>query len=76
MRPEAAVEAAALEQLLMRAFFNNPSLIHDDQTIHGRNCAQAMGNCEDGFPFHQAIQALLDGGFDLAVERARRFVQN
>ena len=60
----------------MRSFFNNAPLIHHDQTVHGRNRAQAMGNCEDCFSFHQPIQALLDNSFDLAVEGTRRLIEN
>jgi len=76
MGPEAAVKPATLKQLLMRPFLDNAPLIHHDQPIHGRNRAQAMGNRENGFSFHQPIQALLDGGFDFAIERACRLIQN
>ena len=36
-RPELRIEPAALEQGLMRAFLDDPPLIHDHEPIHGRD---------------------------------------
>ena len=35
--PEIGIEAVALEQLLVGAFFHNAALVHDDQAVHGGN---------------------------------------
>ncbi len=35
VRPELGVDAAALQQLLVRAFFHDMAFVHDDQAIHG-----------------------------------------
>jgi hypothetical protein len=73
--PQLGVDAALGQQLLVRAFFDDMAFVHHDQPVHGGDGGQAVGNGNHGLAVHQAVQALLDGGFHLAVQRAGGFVQ-
>ena len=75
MRPQAGVQSALREQPPVIPLLHDAALLQHDQPIHGRDRRQSMRNGHDGLTFHQPIQTLLDDRFDLAVERARRLVE-
>src|SRR4051812_31794849 len=47
-----------------------------DQPIHARDGGEAMRDGDHGLAGHESIEALLDGGLDLAVERGGGFVEH
>jgi CheY-like chemotaxis protein len=75
VRPQAGVNAALRQQLGVRAFFHDAACVQHDQAVQRGDGGQAVRNGDHGLALHQAVQAFLDGGFDLAVERAGGFVQ-
>ena len=75
MRPQAGVNAALGQQLGVGAFFHDVAAVHDDEAVHRGDGGEAVGNGDHGLALHEAVQALLDGGFHLGVQRAGGFVQ-
>jgi hypothetical protein len=57
------------------AFFHHAALVEHDEPVHRRDGREAVGDGDHGLAFHQPVQAGLDGGFDLGVERAGGFVE-
>ena len=68
--PQASVQAALFDELGVRAFFHNASLVQHDEAVHGGDGREAVCNGDNGFAFHELVQAFLNGSFDLAVEGA------
>ena len=60
----------------MAALFDDAAAVQDDETIHCRDGGKAVRDGDDGFAFHQAVQAGLDGRFYFAVQRRGGFVEN
>jgi poly(hydroxyalkanoate) depolymerase family esterase len=47
-----------------------------DMTVHPRNGGEPVRNGDHGLAGHQGVEARLDGGLDLAVERGGRLVEH
>lgn len=48
----------------MGAFFDDFDVIQHDDPVHLRDCAEAVGDGDDGFPLHHTIKRVLDRGRD------------
>lgn len=55
--------ALPLDELVGRAHFDDPALLHDDDLVVVRNGVEAVGDGDDG----GVAELLLDGGLDEAV---------
>ena len=75
MRPQARVDAVHGEQLGVRALLDDAASVHHDEPVQRRDGGQAVCNGHHRLALHQRVQALLDGGFNLAVQRAGGLVQ-
>ena len=60
----------------MAALFDDAAAVQDDEAVHRGDGGEAVRDGDDGFALHQLVQALLDGGFDFAVQRRGGLVQD
>src|ERR1700730_2411893 len=74
--PQRGVMSAQAQQLLVRALLDDAALIEHDQTVHPRNGGQPVRHRNHSLARHQRLQARLDGGLDLAVERGGWLVEH
>src|SRR5215470_2813558 len=74
--PERSVVAIRAKELLVRALLYNTAMVEHDQAIHAGDSRKAMRDRDHGLARHQGAEALLDRGFDLAVERGGGFVEH
>src|SRR5262249_1968498 len=74
--PELGVKAAAAQELRMIALLDDLALIEPDQPVHRRNGREPVGDRDHGLARHQVEKLLLDRRLGLAVERARRLVED
>ncbi len=59
----------------MIAFLDDAALVEHDQPVHCGDGRQTVRDGHHRLALHQAIEALLDRGFDFAVERAGGFIE-
>lgn len=64
------------QQFVMRAFFNNLSIVNDNDFVGVLNGRQAMGDNKNGTILHQVVNGFLNHGFRLVVQCGSRLVQN
>ena len=76
VRPQLGVVAAQRDQLGVRALLDDAALLEHDQPVHARDRAQPVRDGDHRLAFHQAQQLVLDGDFDLAVQRRGGFVEH
>src|SRR5580704_10838000 len=74
--PQRGVMSAQAQQLLVRALLDDAARIEHDQTVHPRNGGQPVRHRNHSLTCHQRLQARLDGGLDLAVERGGCLVEH
>ena len=60
----------------MGSFFDNLTVVDDQDLIGIADCAQAVGDDKTGAPLHQPQERLLDACFGACVNAARCFVEN
>ena len=60
----------------MRALLDDAALIHDHQPVHAGDGRQPMCDGDHGLAAHQHVEARLDRGLDLAVERRGGLVEH
>src|SRR5215472_15063438 len=75
VRPQPSVDAAFGKQTRVVAHFDDAAMLHHDQAVHRSDRRQPVRDRDHGLAFHQSVQTRLDRGLDLAVERARRLVE-
>ena len=73
--PTAARRARRAQAACVIALLDDAALVHHDQPVHRRDGRQAVRDRHHGLALHQPVQAFLDRGLDLAVERAGRLVE-
>src|SRR5689334_8440286 len=69
--PEIGIEATLAQKRIMRTFFHDAAVVHDDQPVHGGNGRQAVGDGNNRLALHETVETLLDCRLDLGIERAR-----
>jgi hypothetical protein len=74
--PQRGVMAALAQPRLVRALLDDAALIEHDQTVHACDGGESVRHRNHSLACHQRLQARLDGGLDLAVERGRCFVEH
>src|SRR5690349_8446722 len=57
--PKLRVEPTTLQQLRMRALFNDATLFHDDEPIHRRDRREAVCDRDHRLAAHQPLEARL-----------------
>ncbi len=60
----------------MGAFFDDATLVHDHQPVHGRDGGEPMRHRDDGLSFHQRVEIFLNGLLHFEVERAGGLVEH
>ena len=60
----------------MRALLDDAAAVEHDQPVHARDGREPVRDRDHGLARHQRAEALLDGGFDLAVERGCGLVEH
>src|SRR5262249_6126069 len=73
---ELPVQAAAAQQLRLRALFHQPALIYDQDLIGTADRGEAVGDQESGPAQHQAIQGIEDYHFGLGIDGRGRLVED
>lgn len=63
------IDAAVADQALMRALFDNPALIYDENAVGFQHRCQAMGDDERRAAVHQTVKRLLHQRLAFGVER-------
>src|SRR4051794_26616022 len=71
--PERSVVSIRAQELLVRALLDNAAMVEHDQAIHPGDGREPVRDRDHGLARHQRAEALLDGGFDFAVERGGGF---
>src|SRR3954469_20718912 len=69
VRPQAGVKATLRQQFAVRALLHDAALVHDHQAVERGNGGQPVRDRDHRLALHQLLQARLDGGLDLGVER-------
>jgi hypothetical protein len=64
------------QELVVRPRFDDAARLEHDQAVHPRDGGETVRDRDHGLAFHQAVQLLLDGELDFAVERRGRFVED
>src|SRR4051794_39511185 len=67
--PQLGVVAAGAEQFGMRALLDDAAAVDHDEPVHPRDRRKPMRDGDHGLAGHQRVEARLDRGLDLAVER-------
>ena len=74
--PELGIDAAVLDQFLMRARLDDPALVEDDKPVHLGQRRQAMRNGDHRLAVHQREEVFLDRRFHFGIERRGRLVEH
>src|SRR5258705_7727322 len=74
--PQRRIVAAVAQQLLVRALLDDGAVVEHDQPVHAGDGGEAVGGGGPGLVRHQGVEARLDGGLDLAVERRGRLLEH
>lgn len=62
--PQPRIDTVPGEQFAVGTLFDNASVVHDDEPVHGRNRGQTMGDGNHRLALHHFIEAFLNGYFD------------
>ncbi len=60
----------------MRAGFNEPALVDDEDFAGVANGGEAVGDDEAGALLHEAVHGALDVGFGVGVDGGGSFIEN
>ena len=60
----------------MRAFLGDGAVVEHDDPVHPRDGREPVGDGDHRLALHHAVERLLDRRLDLAVEGARRLVED
>src|SRR3954452_13774019 len=66
--PQRRIMAVESEQRIMCALLDDAAAFEHDQPVHSGDGREPMRDGDHGLARHQGAEALLDGGFDFAVE--------
>ena len=61
---------------MMRALFNNATLIEDDDVIGFEDGVETVGNGNDSFSLHELARGFFEQGFGFRVEAGGGFVED
>ena len=70
------VIAAELDELVVRALFNDTALVEHTNEVGMADGGEAVGDGDGGAVLHQSFQGLLHKALTLRVEGAGGFIQN
>ena len=70
------VEAALVEEGLVRALLDDLAVVDDDDVVRVADGAQAVGDDKGGAAFHQAQEALLNARLGARVDAAGGLVED
>lgn len=73
---EAIVMPALVDQLAMRADFDDFALFKDEDAVRADDCGQSVRDDERGPAFQKLVDRELDRAFGFGVDRGGRFVQD
>ena len=73
---EVCVESALLNKLLVRTFFDDVALVHDENHVRIFDCREAVRDDKRRLVLHEFFKRLLNLDFRASVDRACRFVEN
>ena len=68
--------AAEPQQLVVAALLDDVAVVEHHQPVHAGDGGEPVGDGDHGLAGHQRVEARLDRGLDLAVERRGRLVQH
>src|SRR5437763_10507229 len=74
--PEVGIEAARIEQLIVRSALNRATIVEDDDLVGVDDGRQAMSDHDRSPAFGHPVERLLDRLLSPAVERGGRLVQD
>src|ERR1700730_209705 len=74
--PERRVDIVALEQLLMRALFDNLSMLHDKDVLGISDCGQTMRDDHCCAAHSDVLKRFLDGNLCLIIDSGGRLIKN
>src|SRR5690606_9554361 len=73
---ETGIQAAAREQLRVRALLAHLAVMQDNDTVRTLNGREAMGDHDRGAPAHQGLERLLYARLERGIHGAGRLVQH
>lgn len=65
---EVCVESALLNKLLVRAFFDDVALVHDENYVGVLDCREAVSDDEGSFVLHELFKSLLNFEFGAGID--------
>ncbi len=75
--PEFFIEGfLAVDEVLVRAFFHNPSVFHDHDLISAGNGRQTVGDDDGGFVLGGFPKSVLDNFFGMGIELGSGLVKD
>jgi len=74
-RRQAGVEATFLAEPIVRAFLDDPPLVHDDDAVGLANGGEAMCDHQGGAIAHQPVERVLHEPFAFRVEGAGGLIE-
>ena len=74
--PQLGVVPAGAQQLGVRALFDDAAAVEHHQPVHPRDGGEPVRDGDHGLAGHQRVEARLDRGLDLAVERGGGLVEH
>ena len=74
--PKGGIDALGGQEFRMAALFGDAAFVHHDETIHGGDGREAVGDGDHRLAGHEARQGLLDRRFGLGIQGRGRFVQH
>ena len=72
---EVEIESAFLDELLVRAFFDDVALVHNEDYVRILYGWEAVRNDERGLVLHKFFKRLLDFEFGAGVDGTRSLVE-
>ena len=73
---QAPVRPLGIEQIVVRALFNDGAVFHDEDEIGIANSRQAVGDDEGGAICAQCVHRFLDEYLSAGIDRRGGFVEN
>ena len=72
---EIVIESFAIKELCVGTFFDDSSLIQDEDAVCALNCGESMRDHKRGSSLHQSFKGFLDQPFRFGVERRGGFIE-
>ena len=74
-RPQFGIQSVLRQKFGMGALFDDVAFVQNDESVHGGDGGQAVGDGNHGFAVHHFVEAFLNRGFHFGIQRAGGFVE-